>query len=254
MKLIDTHCHLDLEGYPDNLEEIIEDTKQQLDKVINVGCCIPSSKANLELAEKHPFIYAAVGVHPNYCNDYNGNDEKALESMLMNPKVVALGEIGLDYYRDYVTPKKQQEVFRKQLAIAKKYNKPIIIHGREAYTDIFSILAEDEFKTITGVMHSYAGTFDEVEHLLDRFYISLSGMVTFKKATQVHEVAKKIPLNRLLIETDAPFLTPVPFRGKEKNKPSYVKYVAEEIARIKEKSFDEIVKTTHQNSLDLFEF
>lgn len=251
MKLVDTHCHLDYEGYGDSLDKVINESKE-LDFVINVGCCVESSKANLELAEKHDFMYSSVGVHPNYSKDFTNSDIDSLEEMLKSNKVKAIGEIGLDYYRDYVLAEKQKEAFRKQLYLAKKHNLPVIIHGRNAYRDIFEILEEKDFVDIRIIMHSYQGSYEEVEKYLDRFYISFSGMVTFKKALDVQDCAIKVPMDRILIETDSPFLTPEPFRGREKNRPILVKEIAKKISQLKNMDYDEFVKKVNVNARDAF--
>lgn len=251
MKLVDTHCHLDFEGYGDSLDSVIEESKS-LDFVINVGFCLKSSKANLELANKHDSIYSSVGIHPNYSKDFSDRDIESLEELLKNDKVKAIGEIGLDYYRDYVLAEKQKEAFRKQLYLANKHKLPVIIHGRNAYKDIFEILEEKDFSDIKIIMHSYEGSFEEVEKYLDKFYISFSGMVTFKKAFGVQDCATKVPMDRILIETDAPFLTPEPFRGREKNRPIFVKEIAKKISELKNMDYDDFVKKVNINARNAF--
>ena len=213
MKLIDTHCHIDREGY-DNVEEVLKETKEELELAINIGCCVQSSLDSKILAESNDFIYFSAGVHPNYSSDFSEKDVDALRDMLKSNKAVAVGEIGLDYYRDIVPADKQKVAFRRQLVLAKETKKPVVIHGREAYEDIVNILNEDEFKDITVIMHSYAGSYSQIESLLDRAFISFSGILTFPKAI-AKETALKVPMSKILVETDAPFLAPQPVRGRK---------------------------------------
>src|SRR5699024_244968 len=175
-----------------------------------------------------------------------------LEELSSHPKVVALGEMGLDYYWDTSPEKTQKEVFKAQINLAKKVNLPIVIHNREASEDIKKILIEEHAEEVGGIMHCYSSPIEDLQTYIDmNFYISLAGPVTFKNAPEVREIAKEIPLNRLLIETDSPYLTPHPYRGK-RNEPARVKLIAEEIARVKDISFEELAKITTKNAKRIF--
>ncbi len=250
MKLIDSHCHLTDKKYKEDFDEVLSKIKEKLDFVINVGYNLKNSIESTKLANKYGFIYATVGVHPNDSDTYNTLvGEELYDLISKNPKVLAVGEIGLDYYRDYVPKDVQQLVFRKQLDIAVKLNKPVVIHCRDAYKDTLDIL--EEYKDVEGIMHSYAGSYESAKLLMDRFYFSISGPVTFKNAHKLKEVVKKLPIEKLLVETDAPYLTPTPFRGK-RNQPDYVEYVAKEIAELKGMEYEEIVAITNQNTKKAF--
>ena len=251
--LFDTHMHLNARQYEEDQEEVIQRaTEAGVTTMVVVGFDDETIPLAIELAEKYDHIYAAVGWHPVDAIDCTSEHLDWLESLTKHPKVVALGEMGLDYHWDKSPKEVQQEVFRKQIRLAKKLQMPIIIHNREATADVIRILQEEDAAEIGGIMHCYSGTLEEVQPCLDmNFYISLAGPVTFKNAKEVKEVAKIIPLDRLLIETDAPYLAPHPYRGK-RNEPSYVKLVAEEIARLREMDFTTICEITTRNAFDIF--
>lgn len=251
MKLIDTHCHLTDNKYKENFDEILKNIKENLEFVINVGYDLKTSEKSVNLSKKYEYIYAAVGIHPNDSNEYNILvGEKIEELAKNNKKVLAIGEIGLDYYRDYVPRDVQQTVFRKQLEIARNLKKPVVIHCRDAYKDTIDIL--NEYKDVKGIMHSYSGSYETAEILMDRFYFSISGPVTFPNAENLREMVSKIPLEKLLVETDSPYLTPIPFRG-QLNQPDYVTYVAQKIAEIKNINYEEFVKITNANTKKAFQ-
>ena len=251
--LFDTHMHLNARQFEEDQEEVIQRaTEAGVTTMVVVGFDDETIPLAIELAEKYDHIYAAVGWHPVDAIDCKPEHLDWLESLTKHPKVVALGEMGLDYHWDKSPKEVQQEVFRKQIRLAKKLQMPIIIHNREATADVIRILQEEDAAEIGGIMHCYSGTLEEVQPCLDmNFYISLAGPVTFKNAKEVKEVAKIIPLDRLLIETDAPYLAPHPYRGK-RNEPSYVKLVAEEIARLREMDFATICEITTRNAFDIF--
>ncbi|HLR54739.1 MAG TPA: TatD family hydrolase [Pseudogracilibacillus sp.] len=251
--LFDTHMHLNARQFEEDQEEVIQRaTEAGVTTMVVVGFDDETIPLAIELAEKYDHIYAAVGWHPVDAIDCTSEHLDWLESLTKHPKVVALGEMGLDYHWDKSPKEVQQEVFRKQIRLAKKLQMPIIIHNREATADVIRILQEEDVAEIGGIMHCYSGTLEEVQSCLDmNFYISLAGPVTFKNAKEVKEVAKIIPLERLLIETDAPYLAPHPYRGK-RNEPSYVKLVAEEIARLREMDFTTICEITTRNAFDIF--
>ncbi|MFS0784133.1 TatD family hydrolase [Bacillus sp. 1P06AnD] len=251
--LIDTHVHLNAEQYNEDLTEVIERAKEQgVDKMVVVGFDAETIKRAIELVEEYPFLYASVGWHPVDAIDMTEEDLKWLEELASHPKVVALGEMGLDYHWDKSPKDIQKEVFRKQIALAKRVNLPIIIHNREATQDIVNILKEEGADEVGGIMHCFSGSEEIAEECMKmNFYISFGGPVTFKNARNVKEVAAQIPLDRLLVETDCPYLTPHPYRGK-RNEPGYVKLVAEEIASLKGLPFEEIAAATTENAKKLF--
>src|SRR5699024_7066341 len=202
----------------------------------------------IQIAEQYDHIYAAVGWHPVSAIDFKEIHYELLKTLSSHPKVVALGEMGLDYHWDTSPKEIQETVFRKQIQLAKEVKLPIIIHNREATTDVINILKEENAKEVGGIMHCFSGSIEEMESCLEMdFYISLAGPVTFKNAKELKEVAKVVPLNRLLIETDAPYLAPHPHRGK-RNEPAYVSLVAQEIAALKGVSTEKIAKQTTENA------
>lgn len=251
--LFDTHAHLNAEQYNDDLSEVIERARQAgVKQMTIVGFDRPTIEKAMELVEVYDFMVASVGWHPVDAIDMTEADLKWIEELSAHPKVRAIGEIGLDYYWDKSPKDIQQEVFRRQIRLAKKVKLPIIIHNREATSDIIEILKEEEASEVGGIMHCFSGSVETAKECLDmNFYISLGGPVTFKNAKRPKEVAKEVPLDRLLIETDCPYLTPHPYRGK-RNEPAYVKLVAEQIAELKGLTFDEVAAATTENAKRLF--
>ncbi|HLR41592.1 MAG TPA: TatD family hydrolase [Virgibacillus sp.] len=251
--LFDTHVHLNARQFAEDREEVMQ---RAFDAGVNymvvVGFDRETIPLAIEIAEQNETIYAAVGWHPVDAIDMTDEDLSWIESLASHPKVVAIGEMGLDYHWDKSPKDVQKEVFRKQIRLAKKVNMPIIIHNREATEDIISLLQEEDAKEVGGIMHCYNDSADHIQACLDmNFYISLGGPVTFKNATHPKEVAVQVPLDRLLIETDAPFLAPHPNRGK-RNEPAYVTLVAEQIAQLRGIRFDELSKATTENAFRLF--
>jgi TatD DNase family protein len=251
--LFDTHAHLNAVQYEEDLQEVIDRAlKEGVTNIVVVGFDRPTIKRAIELAEQYDFIYASVGWHPVDAIDMKEDDLKWLEEMALHPKVVALGEMGLDYYWEKSPKEVQKEVFRKQIALAKKVKLPIIIHNREATADILEILKEENASEVGGIMHCFTGSIEIAKQCIDmNFYISLGGPVTFKNAKKPKEVAAEIPLEHLLIETDCPYLTPHPYRGK-RNEPAYIKYVAEQIAELKGISYEEVAEKTSDNAKRIF--
>ena len=251
---IDSHVHLDYSRFDldrDNLIRTLKDNKVEL--VINIGADEDSSERSVELAHRYENIYAVVGVHPHSAKDLEGRDLSSIIKMLENDKVVAIGEIGLDYYYDNSPRDIQKKWFKEQINLALRLNKPVVIHSRDADKDTFDIIKSGvEEGGLTGVMHCYSGSVELAkEYLKLGFYISLGGPVTFKNARVPKEVAKEVALDRLLIETDCPYLSPEPYRGK-RNEPMFVSYVAEEIAKIKGISIEEVAEVTTKNAKKLF--
>lgn len=251
--LFDTHAHLNAEQFQEDLPEVIQRAKEEgVETIVVVGFDRPTITKAMELADQYDFIYASVGWHPVDAIDMTDDDLAWIEELSSHPKVVALGEMGLDYYWDKSPKDVQKEVFRRQIQLAKKVKLPIIIHNREATADIVTILKEEGASEVGGIMHCYSGSVEVAKECLEmNFYISLGGPVTFKNARKPKEVAEAVPLNKLLIETDCPYLAPHPYRGK-RNEPSYVKLVAEQIAELKGISYEEVAKQTTANAKKLF--
>lgn len=251
--LFDTHVHLNARQYKEDRTEVIERAfAAGVSHMVVVGFDRETIPLAIEIAEQYETIYAAVGWHPVDAIDFTDEDLTWIEELSAHPKVVAIGEMGLDYHWDKSPIAVQKEVFRKQIQLAKRVNMPIIIHNREATEDIIQILLEENAADVGGIMHCYNDSVDYIQACIDmNFYISLGGPVTFKNATMPKEVAAQVPLDRLLVETDAPFLTPHPYRGK-RNEPAYVKLVAEQIAELRGMSLKELGKATTSNAFSLF--
>ncbi|MGG3559936.1 TatD family hydrolase [Peribacillus frigoritolerans] len=251
--LFDTHVHVNAEQFNEDLEDVIDRAKEAgVDNMVVVGFDRPTIIRAMELIETYDFMYAAVGWHPVDAIDMTEDDLQWIEELSNHPKVVAIGEMGLDYHWDKSPKDVQMEVFRKQIRLAKKVGLPIIIHNREATADIVNILKEEEASRVGGIMHCFSGSAETALECINmNFYISLGGPVTFKNAKKPKEVAAAVPLDRLLIETDCPYLAPHPYRGK-RNEPSYVKLVAEQIAEIKQLTFEEVSQATTENAKKLF--
>lgn len=251
--LIDSHAHLDDSRFDRDRDKLIKSLKElEVDLVINPGADLNSSIKAVSLSEKYDNIYAAVGVHPHSAKEMDESTIEILKSFTNREKVIAIGEIGLDYYYDNSPRDIQQKRFIEQLNLAKEVDLPVIIHTREATKDTFHILKEAQDGNLEGVMHCFSGSVEmAMEYIKLGFYISLAGPVTFKNARVSKEVAKAVPLDKLMIETDAPYLTPEPYRGK-RNEPFYVRYVAGTIAELRGISFEEVAKQTSENTKKLF--
>lgn len=249
----DTHVHLNDEQYSEDLEDVIMRARDSgVEKMVVVGFDRKTILRALELIEEYEFLYASVGWHPVDAVDMKHEDLIWIEEIASHPKVVALGEMGLDYHWDKSPKQVQQEVFRKQIRLAKKLKMPIIIHNRDAAQDIVRILREEDAQEVGGIMHCFSGSVEIAKECLDlNFYISLGGPVTFKNAKKPKEVAMHVPIDRLLIETDCPYLAPHPHRGK-RNEPAYVKIVAEQIAELKGISLKELAHVTTANAKKIF--
>lgn len=251
--LIDTHAHLNDEQFDLDREEVINRAREaNLEHIINIGYDKTTIESTIKMINQYDFIYGAIGFHPNNAHEMNEKDLVWLEELTKHPKVLAIGEIGLDYYWDFCPKDVQQQVFRVQIQLAKKLNLPIIIHDRDAHHDICQILREERAVEVGGIMHSFSGSIEMAVECIDMgFYISFSGPLTFKNAKKPKEVVKNIPLDRILIETDSPYLTPEPFRGK-RNESAYVKYVAEMIAELRGLTVKEIEQITTANAKRIF--
>jgi TatD DNase family protein len=252
MAFIDSHCHINFPELAANMSDVLAQMRQN--EVVS-ALCVSVNLADfprvLALAEQYPHIFASVGVHP----DYEGVEEPdvaRLVGLAQHPKVIAIGETGLDYFRLKGNLEWQRARFRNHIRAARASSKPLIIHTREAAADTLRIMAEENAAEASGVMHCFTETWEVAEAALAMgFYISFSGIVTFKNAKQLKEVARRVPLERMLIETDAPYLAPVPHRGKL-NQPAYVKHVAEEIALLRGIGVDEVGRRTTENFERLF--
>ncbi|WML50344.1 TatD family hydrolase [Neobacillus sp. PS3-34] len=251
--LFDTHVHLNAEQYNEDLKEVISRAQSEgVSEMVVVGFDRPTIKKAMELAEAYDFLYACVGWHPVDAIDMTEEDLQWIEDLSSHPKVVAIGEMGLDYHWDKSPKEIQKEVFRKQIRLAKKVKLPIVIHNRDATSDIVEILKEERAEEVGGIMHCFSGSVETAKECVEmNFLISLGGPVTFKNAKKPKEVAEEIPLEKLLIETDCPYLTPHPYRGK-RNEPAYVKLVAEQIAEIKGLPLEEVARVTTSNARKLF--
>lgn len=251
--LFDTHAHLDDKRFDDDRDELIRGLPERgVSRVITPGIDVDSSKKCVDLADKYDIVYAGVGIHPHEASKLEDNYLDQLRTMAQNKKVVAIGEIGLDYYYDFSPRDIQKQRFIEQIELAAELKLPIIIHNRDSHEDMLNILREHKDLINGGVMHCFSGSWEMAKIVLDLgLYISLAGPVTFKNAKKPVEVAKNVPLDRLLIETDSPYLTPVPYRGK-RNDPGHVALVAEKIAEIRGITVEEVGRITTENALNLF--
>lgn len=250
--LVDSHCHLNFPELAARLESALELMREnQVSHALCVSVTLEEFPQVRALAERYSHIYASVGVHPDY-PDVPTVEERQLVALADHPKVVAIGETGLDYYRIKDECEWQRERFRTHIRAARRCGKPLIVHMREAAPDTLRILREEQASEVGGVMHCFTGTWDQAQAAMELgFYISFSGIITFKNAGALKEVAKRVPLERLLIETDSPYLAPAPFRGRT-NEPGLVKYVAEEIAHQRGIAVDQIAASTSANFFKLF--
>jgi len=251
--IFESHAHYDDDRFNKDRNELINSLKnERINKVINVGANIKSSKKSIELAQKYDFIYAAVGVHPHDVHQLKEDDLEKLIVMAAYEKVVAIGEIGLDYYYDN-SPKEVQKLwFREQLSMAKELELPVIIHSREATNDTYEIIKESNISEIGGVIHCFSSSKEIALKYIDLgFYIGVGGVVTFSNAKKLVEVVEAVPLDKILIETDCPYLAPVPNRGK-RNDSTNLKYIISKIAEIKNISEEEVMKVTYSNGMKLF--
>lgn len=250
--LIDSHCHLDFPELSGRIDQVIDSMKSaRVGAALCISVSLEGLPAVLSLAERYQNLYATVGVHPEH-HDCVEPDVETLLQLARHERVVGIGETGLDYYWHKDSPEWQRQRFRTHIRAAKSCRKPLIIHTRDSADDTLRIMREEGAEDVGGVMHCFTETLDVAEQALSLgFYISFSGIVTFKNARQLKEVARSIPLERLLVETDSPYLAPVPYRGKT-NEPAYVRHVAEEIASLRGVSIDDIEEVTTHNFCRLF--
>lgn len=245
MKIIDSHVHLNSERFDEDRDEVLKRIEKKLDFVVNIGYDLESSEISVDYANKYSFVYATIGFHPDEIEGYSDEAEKKLEELAKNKKVLAIGEIGLDYHWMTRPKEEQWEIFRRQLRLARKLNKPVVIHTREAMEDTINIL--NEFPDITGILHCYPGSVETAKRMIDRFYLGIGGVLTFKNARKLIDVVTDIPIEKLVIETDCPYMAPTPYRG-QRNEPIYTEEVAKKIAELKNISYDEVVRITNENT------
>ena len=267
--LVDTHCHLDFDSFDLDRDRILERARHAgVGCMINPGVDVESSRRAVELADRYPEVYAAVGIHPNEALCWSKSVYSHLSRLCSHPKVVAIGEIGLDHYRNRASREQQMEAFKAQLALAAETGKPVIIHSRNAskddpsaVEDVLEMLAhwQEELGSAppahppaAGVLHSYSGNLDQARRAVQLgFYIGITGPVTFKNGAALREMAAALPVGNLLVETDAPFLAPHPFRGK-RNEPAYLKYTLAALAQAKQMAFEDLAEATTQNAQRCF--
>ncbi|WP_321532240.1 TatD family hydrolase [uncultured Desulfuromonas sp.] len=251
--LVDTHAHLDGGRFAEDLEQVIQRADDQgVHSIITVGCDLESSRASIDLAERYPGIYATVGIHPHDAATVTPQLLDELAQLATADKVVAIGEIGLDYYRNHCPHDQQQKAFRQQLALARQCKLPVVIHDRDAHDDVLAILREEKAEEIGGVLHCFSGDIEMAKACLDLgFYLSFTGTITYPKNDALREVIRQVPTERILVETDCPYLAAQPWRGK-RNEPSYVVKTAETVAEIKGLTLTDVARITSLNAFELF--
>jgi TatD DNase family protein len=251
--VIDTHAHLDLKDFNQDRRQVIESALSNgVEKIINVGFDLESSQKSVQLTEEFEQIYAAVGFHPHDAKELNEKSLKRIEELANHPKVVAIGEIGLDFYRNLSSPPDQIKAFREQIELAKNLNLPIVVHSREAHDETLEILKDTNASQVGGVLHSFTGNAEHAKRAQDMgFYLGFSGMLTYKESKTV-QVARGVPIDSILIETDCPYLPPVPHRG-ERNQPTYVRHVLEKLTELfSPLTFEDLERITSLNAHQLF--
>ncbi len=253
MELIDSHAHLDAGQFASDLPQVLERARQKgVIYIVTVGTDLISSFRAIELANRHHFVYASVGIHPHDADKVGEADLKKLKDLARQPKVVAIGETGLDYYRNYSPRPAQQQLFRDLIHMAKDVGLPLIIHQRHAQDELTAIMDEERGWKMGGVMHCFSGSEKYASRCLEKgFYLSFAGNITFPKATLLRRIIKEIPMERILIETDSPYLAPLPYRGG-RNEPSYVEIVAQQIAELKGLSMEQCGKMVTANLKRIF--
>lgn len=250
--LVDSHCHLNFPEFRNNMSALRAAMQSEgVGHALCISVTLPDFPEVLAVAEAHDNFFASVGVHPDYEDEPEYTDEHLL-ALAAHPKVVAIGETGLDYFRLQGDLEWQRERFRRHIRVAKQANKPLVIHTRNAAEDTLRIMREEHAEQVGGVMHCFTESLEVAQAAIELgFYISFSGILTFKNALPIKEVAKAVPLDRILVETDSPYLAPVPYRGKT-NQPAYVRYVAEELANLRGISYQEVEEATTANFFRLF--
>jgi TatD DNase family protein len=250
-QLIDTHCHLDFPEFDSDRDEVIRRSREEgIEAIVNIGSSLEGTKRSLEIAGQYDFIFATAGIHPHEADRFNEAQESTLRAILKQERVVGVGEIGLDYFKNYSQPENQRRLFKFLLKLAREFTLPLVIHSRHAEADTLKILKE--FSPVQAVVHCFSGGEPFLEDCLSLgFFVSFTCNITYKKAEGLRRLVKMTPLDRLLLETDAPFLAPEGFRGR-RNEPLFVKNLAREIARIKEIELGEVARVTTNNARKFF--
>jgi len=253
ISFVDSHAHLDFDKFEHDRDAVIKNARlANIAAIINIGINIETIKKSIELAETYSFIYATAGIHPHDANEMKADQWEEFIELLKHPKIVAIGEIGLDYYRDYSPHEVQKKVLHHQLELAVEHNLPVVVHTRNAWQDVLPIFTEQYRGKLRGVFHCFSGLESEAKTVLDAgYFISFTGVVTFKNAKALNIAANYVPLDRLLLETDCPFMAPEPFRGK-RCEPAHVPYIAKKIAEAKNLELSELAYETNKNVERLF--
>ena len=251
--LIDSHAHLEMPEFKKDLEGVIRRAMESgVEYIFTVGTEEKDWRRALEITNAHPSIYAILGIHPHNAKEIDDQTYPLLKDLCKNKKVKAYGEIGLDFFRNLSPQDIQLKRFREQIELAKELGLPIVVHDREAHQETMEILKSEKAEKCGGIIHCFSGDYEMAKVCIDMgFYISIPGSITFKNAESFREIVKRVPLDSLLVETDAPFLTPEPFRGK-RNEPSYVRYTAQKVAEIKKVSFDKVAEVTTENAFKVY--
>ncbi len=251
--LIDSHAHLEMPDFKKDLEAVIQRAKDSgIEYLFTVGTEEKDWKRALEIAHSHPSVYAILGVHPHNAREIDDQTYSLLTKLCGDEKVKAYGEIGLDFFRNLSPRDVQLKRFREQIGLAKQLGLPIVVHDREAHRETLEMLQSEKAEACGGIIHCFSGDYEMAKICMDMgFYISIPGTITFKNAEAFREIVRKIPLESLLVETDAPFLTPEPFRGK-RNEPAYVRYTAEKLAQVKKIPFETVAEVTTENALRVY--
>ncbi len=249
--LFDTHAHMNDPAFDEDREQVLLGLKDKgVEYMMNIGCCLESSQDCIKMAETYPFVYASVGTHPDSADEVDAAVIEQYRQMAKHPRVLAIGEIGLDYYYETIPRETQQKAFRMQMELARELKMPVIVHERDAHDDAMRIIKE--FKDVTGVFHCYSGSAEMARQLVNMgWYIGFTGVLTFKNARKAVETAERIPLERIVLETDCPFMAPEPFRGK-RNDPGYLYRMAERLAEIRGISVEEVHAATMENAKRLY--
>ena len=253
--LVDSHCHIQGPEFAQDLESVIERAREAgVHRMVVVGGAgdLSSNSAAVELAERNPGLFATVGMHPHDAKDVSEADLEKLRELARSKKVVAIGETGLDFYYDHSPREIQSRVFRRFIELARETDLPLVVHDRDAHKEIADLLGSEGGGKLRGVIHCFTGDWEAAKNFLDLgFFLSFSGIITFKNAGSLREVLKQVPLDRLLVETDSPYLAPVPHRGK-RNEPAFVRHVAGTVASVRKETLNRIAETTTQNARRLF--
>ncbi len=251
--LIDSHAHLEMPEFKKDLEEVLERAKESgVHIILTVGTEEKDWGRALEIANSHPWVYAILGVHPHNAKEIDDRTYTTLRKICQGEKVRAFGEIGLDFFRNHSPRDVQVKRFREQVGLARELKLPIVVHDRDAHEETMEVLRSERAEDCGGIIHCFSGDLEMAGKCMDMgFYISVPGSITYKNAESFQKIVRELPLDSLLVETDAPFLTPVPFRGK-RNEPGYVRYTAEKLAEIKKIPFERVAEATTENALRVF--